>query len=138
MTIKYFGTSYEKGLNLKVNIFDSDGSIVVPDLSMTETGTNTAVYKTDNYVGALDPGLYVARVENVTDGTYLGFEDIIFNGMRQVTLLELKFLTEVELMQLRDAVGIDGDKMVARGGQLQNKSEAPYNDLVNSVKPINK
>ena len=41
--------------------------------------------------------------------------------------------TIVERKQIRDAVGIDGDKKVARGGQLQKKSEYPNNDAVDST-----
>lgn len=39
---------------------------------------------------------------------------------------------EVEKNQIRDALGIDGNKAVARGGQLQEKSEYPNNSTINT------
>lgn len=40
--------------------------------------------------------------------------------------------TTNEKKQMRDALGIDGDKRVARDGQLQEKSEQPNNDIINT------
>jgi len=37
-----------------------------------------------------------------------------------------------ERKQLRDALGIDGDKTIAKGGQLQKKSEYPYNSTIDT------
>ena len=39
---------------------------------------------------------------------------------------------EAEKKQIRDALGIDGDKAVAKGGQLQEKSEYPNNSTINT------
>lgn len=134
MKIKYYGTSDEKGLNLSVSLFDREGIPVFQNFPMTETGTNTAIYKTENVFNTIPPinaGVYVSRVED-SNGNFLGYDEIIFNGARIITLLDLKFFTEKELMQLRDALGIDGDKMVARRGQLQKKSEYPDNTIIDT------
>ena len=40
--------------------------------------------------------------------------------------------TTQERKQIRDALGVDGDKSVAKGGQLQEKSEYPNNSTVNT------
>lgn len=40
--------------------------------------------------------------------------------------------TDIEKKQIRDALGVDGDKAVSRGGQLQEKSEYPYNSTINT------
>lgn len=40
--------------------------------------------------------------------------------------------TNPEKKQIRDALGVDGDKAVAKGGQLQQKSEYPNNSTVNT------
>lgn len=133
MKIKYWGAEYETGQTLTADLFDTEGTPVVTGLAMTETGTNTAIYKTEAITTLLSPGIYVARIID-DEGFFLGHNEIIFNGLKEVTLMELKFLTETELMQLRDALGIDGDKMVARSGQLQKKSEYPTNELVDSTK----
>jgi hypothetical protein len=134
MKIKYFGTANEKGLTLTASLFTSEGDVVHQGFSLVETGVNTAIYKTDNIFDTIEPisaGIYVARIED-SSGVFRGFQEIIFNGVREITLLELKFLTEKELMQLRDALGLDGDKRVAKGGQLQKKSEAPYNNTIDT------
>lgn len=138
MKIKYFGLEDEKGLELTVSIFDREGVPVEEAIPMTETGENTCIYKTDNVLlltGNLNAGIYVTRVQN-SDGAFLGYDEIIFNGVKEITLLELKFMTTQELMQLRDALGIDGNKMVARNGQLQKKSEYPANKIVDTTKFI--
>lgn len=135
MKIKYYGTSNEKGLNLTVSVFDKEGVPVFEKFPMVETGTNTAIYKTENVfnrISFMNPGVYISRIED-SEGHFLGYDEIIFNGVREVSLLDLKFMTQGELMQLRDALGIDGDKMVARDGQLQKKSEYPYNNLIDST-----
>jgi len=41
--------------------------------------------------------------------------------------------TVIEKKQIRDALGIDGDKRVARGGQLQKKGEAPFNSTIDTI-----
>lgn len=41
-------------------------------------------------------------------------------------------MSPAEKDQWRDALGVDGDKSVARGGQLQKKSEAPYNNTIDT------
>lgn len=135
MKIKYFGTAYEKGLTLTVSLFDSDGTPVYEGFPMTETGTDTAIYRTDNIfetIPSLSAGIYITRVQD-SSGNFLSYGELIFNGLKEITLMELKFLNEKELMQLRDALGIDGDKMVAREGQLQKKSEYPYNEVIDST-----
>jgi hypothetical protein len=134
MKIKYWGTEYEKGLTLTASLFDKEGDPIVQGIPMQETAVDSAIYKTDTINTVLSPGVYVTRIID-NEGSFIGHEEILYNGFREVTLLELKFMSETELMQLRDALGLDGDKMVARGGQLQNKSEAPYNTIINNVKP---
>jgi len=39
---------------------------------------------------------------------------------------------EAEKKQIRDALGVDGNKRVAKGGQLQEKSEYPNNSTINT------
>lgn len=39
---------------------------------------------------------------------------------------------EAEKKQIRDALGVDGEKKVATGGQLQEKSEYPFNSTINT------
>jgi hypothetical protein len=133
MKIKYFGFEYEKGLILNASIFDKEGNPIQQNITMIETGVDTCIYKTDNVLStlSLSAGIYVIRIQN-EEGEFLGYDEIIFNGVREITLLELKFMSELELRQLRDALGIDGDKMVARDGQLQKKSEYPYNTVVDT------
>jgi hypothetical protein len=133
MKIKYWGAEYEKGLLLTADLFDKEGTPVLQGISMQETAVDSAIYITDNINTALPPGVYVTRIID-NEGNFIGHDEILYNGLREVTLLELKFMSETELMQLRDALGLDGDKMVARGGQLQNKSEAPYNEMVNTTR----
>ena len=131
MKIKYWGAEYERGLILTADLFDTEGNRVLAGLPMEETGVDTAIYKTQNITTILAPGVYVTRIIDA-DGNFIGHDELIFNGIREVTLLELKFMSEKELMQLRDALGIDGNKMVARDGQLQKKSEFPYNKIIDS------
>lgn len=134
MKIKYFGAAYEKGLSLTASLFTLEGVPVHQGFPMTETGVETAIYITSNIFSVIDPinpGIYVIRIED-SEGEFLGYDEVIFNGMKEVTLLDMKFMTEKELMQLRDAIGIDGDKMVARNGQLQKKSEYPYNNVIDT------
>jgi len=128
MKLKYYGTSYENGLTLKIDMFNSEGIPAIQDIVLTETVLNSCVYISEDILQGvtLKVGVYVSRVKD-SKGVFLGFDEIIFNGVREITLLELKFMTELELMQLRDALGIDGDKAVASRGQLQKKSEEPYN-----------
>lgn len=139
MKIKYFGTSWEKGLTLVTKLFDHEGSQVGSDHAMTETGVDSAIYRTENVIdenAILPKGVYVGRIEDTISGTFLGFNTFIWNGVKEVTLetLDKNTWTEQEMMQIRDAFGIDGDKMVAREGQLQKKSEAPYNSIIDTTK----
>jgi hypothetical protein len=139
MKIKYFGFEYEKGLTLTASIFDKEGNPIQQNIAMIETGVDTCIYKTDNVLStlSLSAGIYVTRIQN-EEGEFLGYDEVIFNGVREITLLELKFMSELELKQLRDALGIDGDKMVARDGQLQKKSEYPYNSTIDTNDIFNK
>lgn len=134
MKLKYYGTSYENGLTLNIDLFNSKGVPVIENIPLTETVISSSVYISGNILDgiALAPGVYVTRVKDAT-GVFLGFDELIFNGVREITLLELKFMSELELRQLRDALGIDGDKMVARDGQLQKKSESPYNTIIDTT-----
>lgn len=139
MKIKYFGTAYEKGLTLTLSIFDKEGQEVGTGHTMTETGVDSAIYRTENVIdenAILPKGVYVGRIEDTISGTFLGFNTFIWNGVKEVTLetLDKNTWTEQEMMQIRDAFGIDGDKMVAREGQLQKKSEAPYNSIIDTTK----
>jgi hypothetical protein len=137
MIIKYFGTSWETGMTLTTKIFDYNGQEVGTGHAMTETGVDTAIYKTDSIVdenNMLPKGVYVARTQDDIDGTFLGYGTFIWDGIKEVTLetLDTNTWTDQEMMQIRDALGIDGNKAVATGGQLQYKSEEPSNELVNT------
>jgi hypothetical protein len=135
MKIKYFGTAEETGLVLTASLFNNEGDVVYQGFYMTETGTGTSIYKTGDIFATIDPipaGIYIARIKDVVNNVFLGYDEIIFNGVKEVTLLDIKFMTDRELMQLRDALGIDGNKFIARGGQLQKKSEAPYNNIIDT------
>ena len=134
MKIKYFGTSWEKGLTLTASLFNNEGAVIHQGFPMIETGVDTAIYTTQDIfdtISRMMPGIYVTRIESL-QGEFLGYDEVIFNGIREITLLDIKFMTEQELMQLRDALGIDGNKMVAAGGQLQKKSEAPHNNIIDT------
>lgn len=138
MKIKYFGTSWEKGLALTTKVFDYEGIEVGIGHTMTETGVDSAIYKTENIIDENDilvKGLYVARIQDTIAGTFLGYNTFIWDGVKEVTLatLDTNTWTEEEMMQIRDAVGIDGDKSVASGGQLQKKSESPYNQTIDTT-----
>jgi hypothetical protein len=49
---------------------------------------------------------------------------VVNNGTESWSLSEKK--------QIRDSLGIDGDKQIAKGGQLQEKSESPFNSTINT------
>lgn len=136
MKLKFWGKEWQKGLTLTADLYSTEGDLLHADFPMTETVVgSSAIYRTANIFNTIDPlkaGIYVVRVKNSSDSTFVAHYELIFNGAREITLLELKFLTNKELMQLRDALGLDGDKMVARDGQLQKKSEAPYNNTVDT------
>lgn len=139
MKIKYFGTAYEKGLTLTLSIFDKEGQEVGTGHTMTETGVNSSIYKTEDIRDPANPlpkGLYVSRIQDTVAGAFLGYNNFIWDGVKEVTLetLDKNAWSEEEMMQLRDALGIDGDKAVASGGQLQTKSESPHNEYVNTNK----
>jgi hypothetical protein len=138
MIIKYFGTSWETGLTLTTKIFDYNGQEVGTGHALTETGVDTAIYKTESIIdenNILPKGVYVARVQDDTSGNFLGYDTFIWDGIKEVTLatLDTNTWTEQEMMQIRDALGIDGNKSVATGGQLQYKSEEPQNSVVNTT-----
>lgn len=140
MKIKFWGKEYQKGLNLTANLYNTEGDLVHQGFVMTETVLGeSAIYKTANIFDTISPisaGIYVVRIVE-DNNLFIAHEEIIFNGVRDITLLELKFMSEKELKQLRDALGIDGDKSVARDGQLQKKSEYPYNSTIdtNNIHP---
>lgn len=134
MKIKYFGTEYEVGLTLISSIFNSEGYPLYQGFPMIETGNDTAIYISEdifNYITFLPPGVYITRVQN-SKGEFLGYEEVIYDGEKQITLLDIQFMTDREKMQLRDALGIDGAKTVAKEGQLQKKSEYPYNSTIDT------
>lgn len=136
MKLKYWGTAYEKGLTLTADLFDLEGAVIYTGFAMTETAIDSAIYKTINVLdtlGTLDAGIYVVRIIDSVSGDFIGHQELIFNGVEEITLFQLRFLTDIELMQLRDALGIDGDKILAKGGQLQKKSESPYNDIIDTT-----
>lgn len=137
MKLKYWGLDWQKGLSLTADLYDNEGIPIYKGFPMSETVNNdSAIYRTENIfdtIPLIGAGIYVVRI--ITEsGEFIGHQEIIFNGIREVTLLELKFMSEKELMQLRDALGIDGDKMIAKDGQLQKKSEYPYNNTIDSRK----
>lgn len=138
MKLKYWGKAWQKGLTLTADLYKSDGTPVYTGFPMTETVEGeSAIYSTANVfntIPMLSAGIYVCRIIDSSDGEFVGHSEIIFNGAREITLLELKFFTDKELMQLRDALGLDGNKLIAKGGQLQKKSEAPHNNIVDTNK----
>ena len=129
MTIKYYNTAHETGLTLKANLYNSQGVIVQANIPLSEVN---GVFIS----GEIQPpsvGVYVVRIID-SQGNFLGHGEIAWDGIREIDLntVNQKLWTEVEKMQIRDAQGIDGDKMVARNGQLQKKSEYPYNKTIDS------
>jgi hypothetical protein len=140
MKIKYFGTSWETGMTLTAKIYDYDGQEVGTGHSMTETAPNTGIYATGNIIDQNDPlskGLYVSIIEDAS-GIRRGYNEFIWDGIKEVTLdtLDNNTWTPEEMRQIRDALGVDGDKSVATDGQLQKKSEEPYNNIVDTNKLI--
>lgn len=133
MVIKYFSTSSEVGLTLTVNLYSNQGSLIYSGLPMTEV--SDGVYSTGNIFEVnpvLPLGRYVVRIIN--EGEFLGHGTIYWDGVTEIdpNTIDAKLWSEREKMQIRDAQGIDGDKMVARNGQLQKKSEYPYNETIDT------
>lgn len=134
MKIKYFGTEDDIGLTLTASLFNNEGYPLYQGFTMQETGNNTAIYISEDIftkINFLPPGVYVTRVQN-DKGEFLGYDEIIYDGSKQISLLDIQFMTDREKMQLRDALGIDGPKTIAKNGQLQKKSEYPYNSTVDT------
>jgi hypothetical protein len=140
MKLKYWGAEYEKGLTLTADLYTTEGEPIHTGFTMTETVIDSsAIYATDNIfdtISVMKAGIYVIRIVDAISGCFLGHRELIFNGAKEISLLEIKFMTQPELMQLRDALGIDGDKLIAKDGQLQKKSEGPYNNIVDTNKLI--
>lgn len=135
MKLKYWGKAYETGLTLTADLFDNEMNLIHSGFSMSEL--NTSNYATTNIFTVISPisaGIYVMRIKDSVTGDYLGHEEFVFNGTKVLNLLDIQFLTDKEKMQLRDALGLDGDKVLAKGGQLQMKGEGPYNATVNTNK----
>lgn len=137
MKIRYSGQIGEEGLSMDGQIVEEGG--VLFTLPLTETSLNSAFYISADFPGigeSLNRGLYVVRVKDNTNNIYRGQGNLIWDGVKEISILDLdnSSFTREEIMQIRDALGIDGDKMVAREGQLQKKSEYPYNEIIDTTK----
>lgn len=137
MKIKYSGQIGEEGLSMEGHIVD-EGAVLFT-LPLIETTVGSAFYVSAVFpqIGqSLSRGLYVVRVKDNDNNIYRGQDKLIWDGVKEISLLDLdnSSFTVEEVMQIRDALGIDGDKMVAREGQLQKKSEAPYNEIIDTTK----
>jgi|AntDeeMinimDraft_6_1070357.scaffolds.fasta_scaffold11784_2 hypothetical protein len=144
MKIKYWGYTHEKGREFKADIFDREGEPVISNISLTETVVDTsAIYISEDLLdtnNSLEAGIYVERVVEIDNGEEIivSHREMLFDGLKELSLLDVSLLSENETMQLRDSLGIDGDKMVARNGQLQKKSEYPYNSTIDTNDIFNK
>lgn len=135
MNIKYWGKEWEKGLSLTADLFDNEGNLVHSGFILTETvAGSSAIYRSASIFDTLAPlstGMYVVRIQD-SQGRFLDCRELAFNGVKEVTPLEFKFWSEENQMEFRDALGLTGAKKVATGGQLQKKSEAPHNEIVDT------
>lgn len=135
MKIKYFGTSWEIGLTLSVTIYNKDGIAVGVPYSLTETAIDSGIYiseEINNLDGNLPKGVYTSIVKDI-ENIRRGFDEFIWDGSKEATLTDIKLWTAQEQAEIRDALGITGDKSVANGGQLQKKSELPYNGIIDTT-----
>ncbi len=135
MEIKYFGKDNEGELALVVDLFDNDVNPIISGLTMTQIA-GTTFYKTASIflsIPSLAKGTYVVIIRETT-GKSRGHFEFDWNGTNVVNKNEIndKLFSHGEKRQLRDAIGIDGDKSIATGGQLQKKSESPYNNSVDT------
>lgn len=136
MKIKYFGTSWEIGLTLSATIYNRNGVMIGTSHPLTETALESGIYISDeinNSIGIMPRGIYVSVVTNV-DGERMGFDEFAWDGANDINkeTIDAKLWNELEKMQVRDALGVDGDKVVASEGQLQKKSEYPHNSTIDT------
>lgn len=141
LKVVYPGTQGDTGLTLTASLLDIEGTTIQENIPLVEVGTTSLFVSNDlqevgePFENGLAKGDYIVRILGESS-EQRGLGHFSWDGKKQITNVTIddKLWTEIEKMQIRDAQGIDGDKRVARDGQLQKKSEEPNNDIIDTNK----
>lgn len=137
--IIFYGFEFHSGEDFKLDIHDSEGERLYSDINMEPLEQGGTIYSYDLYTlpQVLPLGVYTVRIHY--DDVVVTHKQLIWDGLKEITLADLTGdasglgLSEDNIKELRDALGLSGAKKLAKGGQLQKKSEYPYNNTVDST-----
>ena len=134
LILKYAGTQGDVGLILTATLINDQAQITASNIPLTEIGTsglfisNNLLEVGETFENGLNKGTYLIRVIGESN-EQRGVGVLEWDGTEEITSNDIKdrLWEEIEKKEIRDALGVSGDKAVASGGQLQKKSEEPYN-----------